>query len=147
MKKKWQFGCYRNMRTTQEKRMYYAHCNDVNIRGKRTPKNLADPYDDIYFSPGKNWKRKRKTQYRNRRDLTKHIVYFPSTIYEWVLEEYFQKYNIPHTIVPINTQKREVFQGKLCYYNIIEYYKVTYWSNYDLNLDFIYRSTMINIFH
>jgi hypothetical protein len=57
---------YRRMRTTQEIRMYYAHKDEVHIRGRRKPCNLPTWYDDILvsdlhkFGRASSWKRNKK---------------------------------------------------------------------------------------
>ncbi len=57
---------YKRMKTTQELRMYYAHKNEVRIRGKRKPHNLPGWYANIYVSDyvkygrASSWKRNNK---------------------------------------------------------------------------------------
>lgn len=57
---------YRNPKTSQELKMYYAHCELVRIRGKRTPRGLPTSYDDLsrsdhvkYYKPN-SWKMLKK---------------------------------------------------------------------------------------
>lgn len=58
--------CHRRMRTTQELKMYYAHKDEVRIRGKRKPHNLPTWYDDVYIADhvtyykASSWKRNKK---------------------------------------------------------------------------------------
>lgn len=65
--------CFRKVKTTQERREWdklqyeVSECDcKINYRMKRSPANLANPWDDIPFSYWnlKNWKRFRKTQYK-----------------------------------------------------------------------------------
>jgi hypothetical protein len=52
-------GCYRAIRTTQERRWYHAHKGYV--RGKRSACNLPDSWDDIHHARReKGWKRTKK---------------------------------------------------------------------------------------
>lgn len=52
---------FRHMRTTQELRWYYAHKDEVKIRGRRTPRFLSSAWDDIpYGRKEKGWKRTKK---------------------------------------------------------------------------------------
>lgn len=52
---------YRCMKTTQEIRWFYAHKDEVRIRGKRTPKQLPNSWDDhSHAHREKGWKRSKK---------------------------------------------------------------------------------------
>lgn len=68
-------GSYRRPKTTQERRIAYAHDYDddlkfygVKVRAKRNFRNLPDVYDDLVRSneSQKNWKRYRKIQYKTK---------------------------------------------------------------------------------
>jgi hypothetical protein len=65
-RKRWKFGnYYKTPRYAQEKRWNLAHKEYV--RGKRRPSHLPDTWDDMIRSDireRKNWKRRRKTQWK-----------------------------------------------------------------------------------
>ena len=51
----------RHMKTTQELRWYYAHKEYVRIRGRRTPKQLPNLWNDFWHGRReKGWKRTKK---------------------------------------------------------------------------------------
>lgn len=106
--KKYNQSGYRNMRTTQEKRMYYAHKDLVHIRGRRRAHNIVDVYDDIYTTTQKTWKHKRKKQYHNRSEMKRYVVTLDRNyIGEYWLEKFFSKHNIPFKLTEI---KKKVVQ-------------------------------------
>jgi hypothetical protein len=67
---------YRTMRTHQEIRWYYAHKDEVRIRGKRTPKRLPNDWDDFYHARReKGWKRtKKRKQWMKGKGGTKRVT-------------------------------------------------------------------------
>jgi hypothetical protein len=67
---------YRHMRTMQEIRWYYAHKDIVRIRGKRTPKQLPNDWDDFWHARReKGWKRtKKRKQWMKGKGSTKRMI-------------------------------------------------------------------------
>jgi len=61
------YSALRQPHTTQEKRMWFASLDEAGCnlsRARRSPRNLADAWDDIGRSSHNCWKQHRKTQYR-----------------------------------------------------------------------------------
>lgn len=94
--KEWYF---RHPKTAQEKRKYYDHPELV--RGKRTPRNLPDSYDDYWVKKQRNWKSKRKTQYRDKTGYEWHeikISLFGTFDYREILVERFERLGYEYDI-------------------------------------------------
>lgn len=63
------FSCLRNPRTRNEARSFFnALDQGVKPRGRRSPANLPDAYDDVRRTDGKcrSWKKWRNTQWKER---------------------------------------------------------------------------------
>jgi hypothetical protein len=71
-------------------------------RAKRRPANLPDSWDDRSRCIQDTWKVKRKTQYHIGGRGKKHTIVFDRKIKEWILQEYFEKHNIPYKIESVN---------------------------------------------
>ncbi len=54
----------RYMRTTQERRRWFADAGDVHIRLKRTPSNLPTAWNDFWRRSQRSWKAHRKFRWR-----------------------------------------------------------------------------------
>ena len=59
-------------RTANEMRLWYDYIDQVKdyrvrIKRRRCPRNLPNAYDDIFIFRTRNWKRKRKTQYKGNK--------------------------------------------------------------------------------
>jgi len=82
-------------RTTQEKRAYYG--NEEYVRPKRRPRRLADAWDDIPVGQTKNWKKRRKTQYRhNSKRFQWYTIKldwcrFTTVTHAWQIVEHLQR--------------------------------------------------------
>jgi hypothetical protein len=55
---------WRHMRTTQERRQWFADVLDVLLRRGRSPHLLPNAWDDVRPTRERNWKSQRKTQWR-----------------------------------------------------------------------------------
>ena len=101
MRSKSNYGYGRHMRSTQERR---ANCDpEVRqyVRGRRTPCNLPNTYDDIPTVETRNWKDHRKTQYHTDGRGEKHQIVFDSEKkwgVVWDLEKYLKDHNIPNNV-------------------------------------------------
>jgi hypothetical protein len=147
-------GYYRSIRTTQERRkasMRFDWADEygiIPIRGQRMEKMLPNAWDDFPVIQEKNWKRRRKTQYRRaglRDDRNKHVVYVKcrSNGFWWdrsgakSYEEYFKAHDIPYSIEVDRETRFEfsVWRNKMypCVYTIG--WIVTWWSDKDIGLE------------
>jgi hypothetical protein len=54
----------RHMRTTQERRRWFADAMDVVLRRSRGPHSLRSLWDDVWRKPRRSWKEHRKTKYK-----------------------------------------------------------------------------------
>jgi hypothetical protein len=60
------FFCrFRHMRTTQERRRWFADACDVPLRLARSVRALPSAWDDFWRSPQRSWKEQRKTKYKS----------------------------------------------------------------------------------
>lgn len=98
---------YRSISTTQEKRMWYAHKDQVHIRGRRSPKQIPNDWDDDWPCIQKTWKKKRKTQYRGRSNKTEYVVELPCYISAWDIQQEFNAGDIPYRLDEIRTTYSE----------------------------------------
>jgi len=140
---------YRSPKTIQEKRANQENWH----RGKRSPRNLPDNWDDKPIRHQKSWKSKRKTQYIREEGFTKHSIILEWRHFtEWYLEEYFEENTISHKIERINIRHfvesgyRPTHWRK--YNGIIQYgyitsktigTKVTWWYNKDIGLKYLLK--------
>lgn len=54
----------RYMRTTQERRRWFADEADVHLRHARAPHGLRNAWDDVWRHPQKSWKEYRRHKWR-----------------------------------------------------------------------------------
>lgn len=57
-------GWMRHMKTTQERRRWFADYADVSLRRARSPKLLPTLWDDIWRRAQRSWKEQRQTKYK-----------------------------------------------------------------------------------
>lgn len=97
MKKKY-IHCCRHPRTRSEKR---ANQDYKYVRGRRSPHNLVDTYDDIFSCVQKTWKVKRTHQYHCDGRGERHEIILDDKISwatRWDLKEYCEDHDIPYKI-------------------------------------------------
>ena len=119
---------YRHPKTTQEQK---ANERDAQyVRGKRSPHNLPNAWDDKHFEPEKGWKSTRKTQNRVEKRGRRHYIilsvntasptYFDDSREQsnkrWAFEDYCKEHQIPYSIVKRRKGRRWL-------------YILTWWSN------------------
>ena len=98
MKRKKIHHYYRRPRTAAEAK---ANQDGEYVRGKRSPRNLADAWDDNNCCHQKTWKVKRLQQYRPDGRGEKHTITLSSSkvwLHTWYLEEHFDDHDIPYHI-------------------------------------------------
>jgi len=164
--RKMHYGYYRHPQTTAEKR---ANQDREYVRGKRLPNNLPDLYDDLRIHHTKSWKDKRKTQYVGRGK--KHVIRINDERFSyWDVENYFTTHSIPYCVSKVlkptyregfkwkmvpDERRRESFPwlwppamkrvmvmtGEMVKYSVFDYYLLTWWSDKDIGIDYILRST------
>lgn len=58
----------RYMKTTQERRQYYADKDEAHVRASRNATNIPSAYDDLWRCIQRTWKVHRKTKYKIKDD-------------------------------------------------------------------------------
>lgn len=56
-------GWMRYMRTTQERRRWFADAADVSLRRSRSPISLPTAWDDFWRRAQRSWKEQRRTKW------------------------------------------------------------------------------------
>lgn len=109
---------YRNPRTTNERR----NSQNKYVRAKRNHKNIPNAWDDIPICHQKTWKKKRKKQYRGPKRGKKHSIKVRLSNMRRLVD-YFEEYNIPYVCKTIGFWR----------------YKISWWVDRDIGLEYILR--------
>jgi len=133
------YACMRHFKVFQEKK---ANQDCEYARAKRSPASLPDPWDDYWIRSRKTWKDKRKTQYRESRGQ-KRCIKLPSLFYQWGVERYFKLHDIPYRIESLREPHTYYCPWRERWvktYRVVGY-QLTWWSDKDIGIDYILRST------
>jgi hypothetical protein len=122
---------YRAPKTTQERRMSYAHGEFV--RAKRRASNLPNTYDDINIDYQKSWKKKRAKQYRIGKRGKRQEFYFDYYVRTWYIEEYLEEHDIPYILEDIKETRQYIrYDGVECKWSVTTKYRLVYWTDKDI---------------
>jgi hypothetical protein len=106
-KGRWKYNCCHAGRVQQELRANSEYREDGERvkwgRGSRGKHQLDQWLNDKPHNHEKSWKRKRKTQYRDRASMQEHTLEFDNNVYKWWdVQEWFDDHDIPCRIERIN---------------------------------------------
>ena len=154
--------CYRSPKTTQERRANGSRKDSRNedshykyVRGKRSPSNIPnDPWGDDYLNKSqrnKNWKNRRKTQYKGLTNNQHYGIIVEHDKYSiagwrfyfsnWDLEDYFEKNEISYKITDlkeVHTYWHEHYQ-RWCTWSSTYAYYVEWWYDKDICIEKVLR--------
>lgn len=129
------YWSYRSPRTTQERRLACSEEHKPYVRAKRGKRGLPNSYDDVGVGKKeKNWKVRRKHQYRIGKRGQKHEIFLPSSVYEWYITQYLEQQDIPYEIHDIREGyiKWCVYRHNYNHYSKLIGHKLTYWTDKDI---------------
>lgn len=115
MKNDYKYHWYRRIRTRNEMRANCLYYEDGERqqwgRPSRSKWKLDPRSNEPRHTEQKSWKKKRKTQYRvGARQEQERKFQVDTSVYEWYIDEYFEKHDIPYRKVKIT--KREYRRGR-----------------------------------
>lgn len=155
---RWNYRSYRNIRTSQERRNVSLGCDwaeeygKIRVRGRRSAANIPNSWDDISYNYEKGWKKKRKTQYRDKPRGKRHeiILMEPKYIYYFChrdryrkYTDYFEAHDIPFHKEPIKIRRwyryHNFYRFRQEFFSRTETigWQIVWWTDKNLGLEYL----------